>query len=170
MLALDAVEEQLQAISWECEKIRRGNVPGYMVHRSLEQIEARIADLRRALSPALADLHAVYRVADLVASRMTTSLVDGVLADRIGAVLDERARAAATEREHAERVHAALVALVDGTGERSAALGLLPAWVATAGASLVALHFRKIGVADPLAEQAAERLAAAPPDAAPSDV
>jgi hypothetical protein len=160
MLALDAVEEQLQAIAWECERIRHGNVPGYMVHRSLEQIEARVVEIRRALTPAISDLHGFYRVADLVASRMTASLIDGALADKIGAALAERARAEAEERRHAERVRVALVALIAGEGDRAAAARLLPPWAATATAHPLALHLRSLGLPDDLATRAAELLAA----------
>ena len=53
MIALDAVEAQLQAIAWECERLRRDNVPGYLVRQSLEQIEGRVAEIRRATRPAV---------------------------------------------------------------------------------------------------------------------
>lgn len=159
MLALEAVEAQLQAIARECERLRRDNVPGYLVLQSLEGIEARVAEVRRGLAPALADLYAFHRVADLVATRMGATLIEGATVDRVVAAVAARQQQATADREHAARVVDALDAYLAGAVERDAVLSLLPGWAATAPAHPLSLHLRSLGVDGALAERGALALA-----------
>ena len=141
MLSLDQIEEQLRAIAQECESVRRGNTPGYMTHRALEHIEGRVADLRRALEPSFLDLHAVYRVADLVAARMARALAAETAETARSTLL-----AVETERAASARVVALVADWRAARAPLAALADALPAWASSGSARLVSLHLRACGV------------------------
>lgn len=166
MIALDAVEAQLQAIAWECERLRRDNVPGYLVRQSLEQIEGRVAEIRRALEPALADLYAFHRVADVVSVRMAAAILEGPVVDRVLAAVAARQEQIAAEQAsatHLARVTESLNALLFGDGSTAEVFSILPPWCADSPAHPLMLHLRSIGVDSDLAERAALALTSPSP-------
>ncbi|MBU6287348.1 MAG: hypothetical protein KGS10_04190 [Chloroflexi bacterium] len=143
MISIGTVEEQLQAITAEIERLRRDNVPGYMMQRSLEHIESRIHEVRRALSPALVDLHAFHRVADLLAYRMVR---DAAMGEMITTAVRAAVVEVEAERAQAARTRDAIRDFRDGRSSQATLLDMLPAWVRTAPPTLVAMHLRSLGI------------------------
>lgn len=155
MISIGTVEEQLQAITAEIERLRRDNVPGYMMQRSLEHIESRIHEVRRALSPALVDLHAFHRVADLLAYRMVR---DAAMGEMITTAVRAAVVEVEAERAQAARTRDAIRDFCDGRSSQAALLDMLPAWVRTAPPTLVAMHLRSLGIDEAEADTLAEAL------------
>ena len=155
MRSIESVEEQLQAIAMEIAAIRRSNAPGYMVHRSLEVIEARIVEVRGALTVAMSDLLAFYRVADVLAARMGATV-----AERAATAAAAAVDAANAQRLVAERVRAAVREWRDGERTTDALAAELPTWTRSESAYLVATHLRSVGVAPDEAEAAADAIVA----------